>query len=348
MRPCIYCLLALLGSTCLSGANPAPPTSPTSEEIHYAIRDLDDPQFKVRTTAARKLIAAGKNAIEPLVKAAQNGSIVTADRAVTILEELAFKGGEETMAAARDALHRLAKSKTQAREQAREILSRHRSKIIDQMQKAGARFQLDDARVRAIYLDSVEDFKSALPLLREFPELEEVSVSTKKFGDAEMKFLLPLENLKWINLFQSNIGDESLKLLKNFKKLESVPMGSTNITDEGLKHLADLTNLDYLGLRANNVTDAGLVHLKKLTNLTGLTLQETKVTDAGLVHLKEMKKLDHIRLQSTAITDAGVEKLYPLKSLRRVDLEGTKVTAKGVENLRKAIPAAAIILRDGE
>ena len=338
----------LIVTASMASGNPAPPPTPTSEEIRHAIRDLDDPQFKVRSNAARKILAAGKVAIDPLVKAAEAGSLGTADRAVKILEELAFKGGEDTMPAAREALHRLAKSKTQVREQAREILKRYRGLVMDQMQKAGASFQFGDDKVRAVYLDSVDNLKAVLPLLREIPELEEISLSTKKFGDAEMKYLLPLENLKWINLYQSNIGNESLKLLKNFKKLESVPMGSTNITDDGLKHLSELTQLDYLGLRANNITDAGLVHLKKLTNLTGLTLQETKVTDAGLAHLKEMIKLDHLRLQSTAITDAGLEKLYPLKSLRRIDLQGTKVTAKGVENLRKAIPEAAVLTRDDE
>ena len=77
---------------------------------------------------------------------------------------------------------------------------------MDRMQKAGASFQFDGDTVRAVYLDSVADLQSVLPLLREFPELTEVSVSTKKFGDAEFPALLPLKNLKWLNLFESNIG----------------------------------------------------------------------------------------------------------------------------------------------
>lgn len=342
----ISVVLALACSPCV-WADPAP-KSPSSEEIRLAIRDLDDEQFKVRATAARKLIAAGKLAIEPLVHAADAASLATADRAVKILEELAFKGGEETAVPARDALHRLAKSKTQVREQAQDILKRHRGAVIDQMQKSGATFQMEDDKVRAIYLDSVQDFKPIMPLLREFPELEEFSASNKKFGDAEFKYLLPLKKIKWINLFDSNIGDETLKLLKNFPDLESIPMGRTRITDDGLKYVGELTGLEYLGLRGNNITDAGLVHLKKLTNLTGLTLQETKVTDTGLKLLSHMTKLENLRLQSTAIGDEGLKLLHPIKSLRRVDLEGTKVTAKGADDLRKAIPEAAVVLRESE
>jgi hypothetical protein len=342
----IACFLVLFGSSSAL-ANPAPRQA-TTEEIRLAIRDLDDEQFRVRSVAARKLLAAGKNSIEPLVEAANAASIATADRAVKILEELAFNGGEDTAVPARDALHRLARSKSQVREQAHEILKRQRGIVMDKMQKAGATFQFDDDKVRAIYLNSVLDFKSILPLLREFPEVEEISASTKKFGDAEFKNLLPLKNLKWINLFDSNIGDESLKLLKDFPKLESIPMGHTRVTDDGLKYVGELTGLDYLGLRGNNITDAGLVHLKKLTKLTGLTLQETKVTDAGLIRLKDLSSLQNLRLQSTVISDEGLKQLHPLKSLRRVDLDGTKVTAKGVEDLRKAIPEAVVTMRDDE
>jgi hypothetical protein len=341
----IACLLVLFASFALAAPAPA---AATSEEIRLAIRDLDDEQFKVRTVAARKLIAAGKSAIEPLVQAADAASIATADRAVKLLGELAFKGTEETAAPARDALHRLAKSKSQVHEQAQEILKRYRGLVMDQMQKAGIRLQFDDFNVRAIYLDDVEDLKLVLPLLREFPEIEEISASTKKFGDAEFKHLLPLQSLKWINLYESNVGDESMKLLKNFPDLESIPMGRTRVTDDGLKYIGELTGLDYLGLRGNNISDAGLSHLKKLTKLTGLTLQETKITDAGLILLKDLTKLNHLRLQSTAIGDDGLKQLYPLKSLRRIDLEGTKVSAKGVESLRKAIPEAVVVVREGE
>jgi hypothetical protein len=261
MRSILIAVAALVHYPQASAAPiPAPP--PPSEEIRDAIRDLDDPQYRVRSQAAKQLLGAGQAAVAPLLKAAESGTVETADRAVKILQELAFNSSEQTMTSARDALHALAKSKSSAREQAREILNRYRNQVLDKMQQAGARFQFSDNKARAVYLNGVEDLKAVLPLLREFPELEEVSVETKKFGDDEMKYLLPLKNLRWLNLYTSNIGDEGLKHLKNFPKLESIPMGSTRVTDEGLKHLADLTQLEYVGLRANNVTDAGLVHLK--------------------------------------------------------------------------------------
>jgi hypothetical protein len=337
----LVCAVLLIG-------NPAPNTLPTNEEIRDAVSKLDHDDYRVRSQAAKRLLNAGKDSIAPLAKVAESGSIEAVDRAMKILAELSFNSNEATMAAAREALHKLAKTDGKSSDQARAILQQHRSKIMDRMQEAGATFQFDGDKVRAVYLDRVEELKAALPLLRELPELEEVSISNKQFDDTGMKHLLPLKNLKWLNLYQSSIGDESLKLLKNFPKLESIPMGGTKVTDAGLIHVADLTQLEYLGLRGNNVTDRGLVHLKKLTNLTGLTLQETKVTDAGLVHLQTLKSLNYLRLQSTAITDAGLEHLKDLKDLRRLDASNTKITQKGAEKLQAAIPGLTVATKEDQ
>jgi hypothetical protein len=337
-------MLILLTSFALGAPVPAPP--PSSAELRDAVRDLDHERYRVRTIAARKLLNAGKDAIEPLAKAAVSGTPTAADRAVKILCELAFNGTNETMTAARAALRLVAAADGPGGEGARAALRQQRGQVIDKMQLAGASFQFNDEKVRAIYFDQAKGLDSLLPLLAEFPEVEELSFSTKQFNDAGMKHLVGLKNVKWLNLYASDIGDDALKRLKEFPKLETVPMGSTRVTDAGLKHLADLTQLEYVGLRDNNVTDAGLVHLEKLTNLTGLTLQETKVTDAGLARLKPLTNLNHLRLQTTAITDAGLEHLTPLKNLRRLEASGTKVTRQGAEKLEEAIPGLTVVTRE--
>jgi Ran GTPase-activating protein (RanGAP) involved in mRNA processing and transport len=315
-----------------------PRAAPPDEQIRAAIQNLDHPQYRVRSGAAKQLLDAGAAAVEPLAEVAKGGSVEAADRALRILREFALDGGEDSNRCAREALGRLAKSKAAVSAGAREILDHCRGRALDRMQAAGASFQFDGARARAVYLNRVDDLKAVLPLLREFPELEEVSLENKKFGDDEMAQLLSLRNLKWLNLFQSNIGDEGLKHLKNFPKLESIPMGRTRVTDAGLKHLAGLTQLEYVGLRGNAVTDAGLVHLKNLVNLTGVTLEETKVTGEGFANLQGMRKLTHLRLQTSEVTDRALTKLYGMKSLRIVELKGTKVTAAGIAKLREAIP----------
>jgi len=341
-------LLILLFLTASAYGNPAPEAKATDAEIREAIANLDHAQYKVRSQAVKKLLALGTAAIEPLRQAAETGSIETADRAIKIILELTVNGSDEASRTGREALQRLIKAKGPAREQARDALARIRNQAVDQMEQLGARFHFIDDRIRAVYFDNVERLDKVLPLLREIPEIEEISLSTKKFGDAQMHHLLPLKNLKWLNLFESDVGDESLKLLKNFPDLESIPMGHTRVTDAGLAHLVGLKKLDYLGLRGNAVTDAGLIHVAKITSLTSLTLQETKITDAGIGRLTALEKLSNVRLQNTALTDEGLLKLRDMESLTRLDLTGSKVTAAGAEAMRQSNSSIVIILREGD
>jgi len=328
----------------LSLANPAP-AAPLPADVRDALTQLDHPQFRVRSKAARTVVAAGSIVIDPLRKLAEDGTVEAADRALKILEELAAKPGTES--AAHDALYRLATGESQARDGAREIRKRHRAGVLDIMREAGAHFQFDGDDIRVVNFDRVLDMDAMLPLLRELPELTEFSASTKRFGDPEFKQLLPLKKLRLLNLFESDIGDDSLKHFREFPNLESVPMGQTRVTDAGLKNLGELKKLDYLGLRGNQITDAGLVYLKNLPALTALTLEETRVTGTGFEHLHGLK-LQTLRLQNSGFTDDGAKLLHGIKSLRQVDLRGTKVTGPAVENLREALPDVNVVSRDGE
>jgi hypothetical protein len=299
---------------------------------------LDHPQYRTRVAASRQLAAAGLQAVEPLVDAVNTGNAEVADRAMKILEQLAVHDDKTVREATRRHLRVLAAKQPRAAE----ILRRFRSQTLDQLKEAGAHFQFSDDDVRAIYLDRVEDMRSIIPLVLEFPETQEISASTKKFGDAELEQLLPLKNLRWLNLFESNIGDMSLKLLREFPLLESVPMGHTAVTDQGLKNLGKLPRLNYLGLRGNKITDAGLAHLKDLPALEGLTLEETAVTGAGFVHLQKLP-INMLRLMGSAVDDDALRALGEIKTLRRVDVQKTKATPAACQKLREAFPELTVI-----
>lgn len=346
MRFSSLALVLLLVPPCVAAPSTEPADPKPSQVVLDAVRDLDSPQYKVRAAALRQLLDAGTEAIAPLVEAAATGSPEVVDSALKVLQELMFNREDKTATAAREALKKLARGKGPTRTQARAILRQFQDRVKDRLLAAGATFEPNGDQLRAITLDTVQDLAAVLPLLREFPELEEVSLSNKKFDDAGMRHLLPLKELRSLNLYRSSIGDEALKLFKEFPKLEWVPMGETKVTDAGLVHIAELTQLEYVGLRGNNVTDAGLVHLKKLTNLTGLYLGETKVTDAGLDHLQGMTQMQSLRLHDIPITDAGLEKLHGMKHLRYVYLDKTKVTAQGIERLKEAIPGVQTISRN--
>jgi Leucine-rich repeat (LRR) protein len=313
--------------------------SETSKSIQEWITQLNDDRFAVREEATQNLIKAGKEAIDTVAKAAAGDQLEATDRGVRILRDLAESKDAATVSAAKAALTKLVVSDhATAAPRARTALFAHLGDVVRRLDQAGVTVTVTSDRVTHAYLDKVKNLADALPLLRELPDLEHVSLSNKLMDDKLMAELKDLPKLNYLNLYQSSIGDEGLKIFKTLPALRSVPMGETKVTDAGLVHLKDLTKLEYVGLRANKVTDAGLVHLENLTNLTGLYLGETKVTDAGLVHLKRMKKLNSLRLDKTTVSDAGLEHLKQLTSLRYLDLDEVKATDAGVKRLRQALP----------
>jgi hypothetical protein len=316
-----------------AGAEP-----PSPEQIQQWIADLDDANFKTRELAARKLRQAGSEVAAPLAKAAKSASVEAADRALRILGEMADGNDTKAETAARRHLRRLAEGESRVAGEAKSILNRKRNRLLVQLLFAGAAYDEHRDGVMRIDLDNVKDLEAVLPILKYFPELETLSISTRNFTDKMAVHLAELPNLRDLNLYQSNIGDEGLKHLTGLKNLRRIPMGETRVTDRGLKIISGMTQLEYVGVRGNNVTDAGLVHLKGLTNLTGLYLGESKVTDEGLKHLAPLIRLQYITLDKSPITDAGLEHLKELKDLRDLYVTGTKTTKEGRARLKEALP----------
>jgi hypothetical protein len=329
----------LLASGVLHADSPA-----TSEQIQGWIADLDSPRFRTRDRATRELQKAGPDAAAALAKAARNGSAEAADRALRILGDMTEGADKKTEEAARRHLRRIAEGSSAAAGDALAILHRKRNRLLAQLRFAGATYREEGGQVTSITLDTAGDLELILPVLKEFPELDYLSISNKRFSDANAVHLKELPSLQYLNLFESNIGDEGLKHLTGLKNLRNLPMGHTRVTDKGLEIISGMTQLEYVGCRGNNVTDKGLEHLKNLTNLTGLNLNETKVTDAGLKKLAPLTKLKHLYLATTAVTDTGLEHLREFKDLRNLDLSLSKTTSTGRARLIEALPELLIDL----
>jgi hypothetical protein len=334
---------ALLTAAVLLIAASAARPEPTTVQLRDWVRDLDSSSYRTRDQAAQRLREAGADAAPVLAKAARSGSSEVADRALRLLGEMAEGKDPKAEAAARRHLRRLADSDTGVAREALAILNRRRNIMLAFLVFAGATYREEGGRVTAVDLDDVTDLTGVSPVLKEFPEIEYVSLSNRRFNDTMVAHLAALPNLQDLNLYRSSIGDEGLKQLTGLKNLRRLPMGESRVTDEGLKAIAGMTQLEYVGVRGNNVTDAGLVHLKGLTNLTGLYLGETKVTDDGLKRLAPLTRLRELYLHSTGITDAGLEHLKELKELRSVYLGKTKTTEDGRMRLREAIPGLEVL-----
>lgn len=329
-------LVTLAGLLCATAAGGADP--PTREQLLEWVRDLESPNFRARDQAARNLRKAGADAAPTLGRAVKSASAEVSATALRLLGEMADGSDTHAESAARRQLRRLADGEGSTAADAWAILARKENRFRLQLLFAGASYREERGKVTFINLDDVTDLASVLPILKDFPELEVLSISNRRFTDGHAKHLADLRNLRDLNLYRSNIGDEGLVHLAKIRYLSWLPIGETRITDNGLKVLGGMTRLQYLGLRGNNVTDAGLAHLRKLTDLTGLHLGETKVTDAGLRRLAGMTRLRALYLHDTAVTDAGLDRLKDFKDLRLLDLKKTKTTAAGRARLKEALP----------
>ncbi len=319
-------------------------TAPAKSAIRQWIKDLDDNHFRVREAARDRLAKAGHAALPDLTEAACGKSLEAALRAVGILRELSQSAATDAAVdALTAAVSRVAKStRSRVVHEARMILLDLQGHFVRRLEQLGASVRREAGQVVAVNLDNARELAKALPLLRRFPALSNVSLSNRRMNDALMAELRGLPNLRELVLFRSGIGDDGLKHFKTMPKLRHVPMGQTKVTDAGLVYLKDLTQLAYVGVRGNAVTDAGLRHLSGLTNLTGLHLGETRVTDAGLIHLRGMKKMNQLWLDRTKVSDAGLEHLRGMASLQFLTLAKTAVTAKGLARLRQVVPGVQV------
>jgi hypothetical protein len=334
-------LLAMTGLL-VAAASAVSQAPPKAYPIQDWIADLDSPRYRLRDLASTRLAAVGVDAVKPLAQVVRKGSPEAADRALRILGEMADGPEPKAEAAARKELRKIADLDHPAASDARAILARRRNSILAVFQQANVRVRETSTGYTDFDLDEVSDLDKVLPLLKEFPEIEAVSLSNAKFTGKHAEHLAELKNVQELNLFQSKIDDAGLKQFAGLKFLRRIPMGHSLVTDEGLKTIGTMTQLEYVGVRGNKVTDAGLVHLKNLSNLTGLYLGETAVTDDGLKHLAAFPKLQDLYLHTTGVTDAGLEHLKGFKDLQHLDLSKTKTTEEGRRRLQEALPEVVI------
>jgi hypothetical protein len=119
---CFACLVVLAsGVTLLRGDEQA---APTALQVAQWIKDLDSDEFTVRQQASSRLIAAGKQAVGQVAKAAEGDSAEVRTRCFDVLIKLQQSSDAETKAEAKKALTDLTKSKnTDAARQAERLVN---------------------------------------------------------------------------------------------------------------------------------------------------------------------------------------------------------------------------------
>jgi hypothetical protein len=140
-------------------------------------------------------------------------------------------------------------------------------------------------------------------------------------GDAGLKHLEELYNLRVLYLVRAPVGDGGLRTVGRIRSLDYLYLVETKATDAGLAHLKGLDQLVYLRLEGTTggrqFTNAGLTHLRGLPELEKLTLYGDGFTDDAWPALEGLPGLGALYLFNTGITKATLDQHRPWRTLPR-------------------------------
>ncbi len=211
------------------------------------------------------------------------------------------------------------------------------------IEEAGGTILRDSAgKITGVDLRSSWVVDSDLRELLKLPDLSFLDLSLTRITDQGMLELKNLRGIVELNLyFAEYVTDEGLAVIKDWKKLKRLNIHGTKISDTTLEHITGITTLEALDAGSANVTDVGIERMTSLPNLKELTIGGNKITDSGLEPLRQMPGLTYLDLvgrQGTdsnvwvvSMTERGLDAILALKDLRelRLGCSGVGVGAEG-------------------
>ena len=113
----------------------------------------------------------------------------------------------------------------------------------------GASVSMRDGRAVAVGLNSTSITDRELMLLKDLPQLEELSLRDTEISDLGLPNLAGLRALKKLDLSSTSLSDSALNHLKALAGLQSLDLSHTLVEGPGLTALAPLAQLRELNLR---------------------------------------------------------------------------------------------------
>ncbi len=175
-------------------------------------------------------------------------------------------------------------------------------------------------------------------------------IVAKRLGDADLKCLAGLKQLRVLSLVGSRVADDGLKTLADLKlpQLRELDLTDALVTDDGMKHLAKMKQLDKLTLTAKRPREdqtgsfptplpsgpsSGVVPASASETANSESKPEAApwITDKGLESLAQLKHLQTLSLTGDKVTDAGLKHLAGLTELKSLTINCEGVTGTGLE-----------------
>jgi hypothetical protein len=258
---------------------PAPGSDPLNSapqtQLQQWVAQLDSDQFLVRESATRNLIAAGMEAIEPVVSSLHGDRRELVTRGIYILQELAKSGQWETEQAARTALEKLAGQ--------------------------GGTWVARRASVTLDALNVIRQERAIKSLAWLGAKIE--SFSGPFGGDpADRPYSIQIDD-GWQG------SDDDIRQVQWLVDTHKVVFRGAHVKDRWIERIKSLPNLKSLSIVHAQVTDQGLVHLQDMTHLEQLNIWYTPIGDQAIEHLGGLKGAQAIVLYGTQLSPEGASAL---------------------------------------
>jgi len=166
-------------------------------------------------------------------------------------------------------------------------------------------------------------------------KLEELNVSAAEIGDASLRVLGGLPEMRSIQLHGVlNVTDDGLAPLAGLSRLEMLILPDSQITGPGVGALTGMARLQTVSLARAPLEDSGMTELAKINSLRQLDISRTKITDGGLADFAgKLPLLTRLNLAETNISDEGAAALLNRPQLQEVDVTGTNLTVRFLNQL---------------
>ena len=166
-----------------------------------------------------------------------------------------------------------------------------------------------------------------LKYLRQFPEMEDLSIGGTVLGLDAYREIAKLEQMSLLKLMEMDVPKKGLSILGTLPELTSLSI----VSDHGkkrchadFKELPAFQHLTSLGIRGFDFTNNDLVYVTKLKNLINLDLGNTLVDDSNLDILQALPELQILNLSNTNITEKGLDAVSKIKTLNMLTIINCK------------------------
>jgi Leucine Rich repeat len=205
-------------------------------------------------------------------------------------------------------------------------------------------------RVTGVDLRSTWVTDSDLRKLLALPDLSYLNLSLTHITDQGMTEIKSLSGIVDLDLyFAEYVTDEGVAAIKDWKKLKRLNLHGTKASDTALEHIAGISTLESLNVGSMMLTDVGLERLTILPHLKELTMGGNELGDAGLQALRQIPTLTYLDLSgrqgtdsnvwAIAMSDVGLDAILTLKDLRELRFGCTSIGI-GIEGAKFAEVAA--------